>query len=89
MPHLENCLEKKLAVLGLAGDDPIAVAADAGSDQTVLFGSQVVLDGSNSTGPITSYSWAQLSGPQVNLIEQNTSTHPLVLLRLRPHLSFS
>jgi hypothetical protein len=61
-------------VVNGSGNDPIAVTADAGTDQTVLFGSQVVLNGSNSTGPITLFSWTQLSGPQVDLIDPNTSS---------------
>jgi len=60
-------------VVNGSGEDPIPVSADAGSDQIVLFGTQVLLDGSNSTGVITSYNWTQLSGSEVNLINPNTS----------------
>ncbi|MBY0098577.1 PKD domain-containing protein [Mesobacillus maritimus] len=60
-------------VVSGSGEGPIPVSADAGADQIVLFGTQVLLDGSNSTGIITSYNWTQLSGPEVNLINPNTS----------------
>ena len=48
--------------------DPIA---NAGSDQTVAAGAVVTLNGSNSTGNIQSYSWAQTGGPSVALTDAN------------------
>ncbi|AXI10952.1 IPT/TIG domain protein [Oceanobacillus sp. 143] len=53
--------------------DPNAVSANAGSDQTVIFGTAVTLDGTASTGPITSYQWVQLSGPTVTLVNADTA----------------
>jgi hypothetical protein len=55
---------------------PVPVSAFAGADQTVVIGNSVTLDGSNSTGPITSYSWRQITeptaGPTVQLTGANT-----------------
>ena len=51
--------------------------ADAGVDQTVAEGSQVVLDASNSTDAddgIASYGWKQTSGQVVTLSGANSST---------------
>ncbi len=53
---------------------PIAVAANAGSDQIVLISTQVTLNGTGSTGPITAYQWIQVSGPAVILLSENTET---------------
>lgn len=39
------------------------LAANAGAQQTVLPGAAVTLDGSKSTGVVSSYSWTQTSGP--------------------------
>lgn len=55
-------------------DGPIPVAANAGEDETVIFGSTVTLNGSNSTGVITSFSWTQLSGTPITLTGSNTPT---------------
>jgi hypothetical protein len=47
-----------------------APVADAGPDQTVVEGSMVALDGSNSSDPdgtIVSYAWSQTAGPAVAL----------------------
>ncbi|QOR68017.1 IPT/TIG domain protein [Cytobacillus suaedae] len=62
-----------LAVTGSA-INPIGVKANAGPDQTVTFGSQVTLNGTNSTGPITAYQWNQLAGSPVTLVGENTAT---------------
>lgn len=43
--------------------------AKTGAPQTVLPNTQVTLDGSASTGTITSYTWAQTSGPAVTLTQ--------------------
>lgn len=55
-------------------DGPLPVKANAGEDETVIFGSTVTLNGINSTGPITSFSWTQLSGTPVTLVGANTAT---------------
>ncbi|WP_075620257.1 PKD domain-containing protein [Paenisporosarcina indica] len=57
-----------------ASDGPIPVSANAGEDETVVFGSTVILNGTSSTGPITSFSWTQLAGTPVSLLEANTAT---------------
>lgn len=52
-------------------------AADAGSDQTVNEGSVTTLTASESSDPdgdALSYSWAQTSGPDVNLLGNDTET---------------
>ena len=51
--------------------------ADAGVDQTLNEGSQVVLDASNSADAddgIASYGWKQISGPNVTLSGANSAT---------------
>ena len=51
--------------------------ADAGIDQTVVEGSSVTLDGSNSgdsDGSIVSYSWEQVSGLEIGLSNSATAT---------------
>lgn len=57
-----------------SADGPIPVSANAGEDQTVLMDSTATLNGTNSTGSITSFSWTQLSGTPVTLLEANTAT---------------
>ena len=42
---------------------PIPVEAFAGVDQTVSTSSEVTLDGSTSTGPVSTFLWEQVSGP--------------------------
>jgi hypothetical protein len=53
--------------------DPLPVTANAGADQTVLWGSEITLNGSNSTGAIVSYSWIQVSGESVTLTGADTA----------------
>jgi hypothetical protein len=53
---------------------PIPVTANAGEDETVIFGSTVAINGTNSTGVITSFSWTQLSGTPITLTGSNTAT---------------
>ena len=48
------------------------VQADAGPLQTVLAGDTVMLFGGNSTGTIATYSWAQVAGPPVNLLDDSS-----------------
>jgi hypothetical protein len=53
-----------------------APSANAGPDQTVTAYTNVTLDGSGSTDPdgtIASYSWVQISGPSVAILNANTS----------------
>jgi hypothetical protein len=64
------------------------VLANAGLDQTVLFGTQVILNGTNSTGPITAYNWVQLSGTPVNLINANTATPSFTAPEIPSTLTF-
>lgn len=54
--------------------DPVGVVANAGPDQTVIIGSEVALDGSNSTGTITAYNWIQTAGTPVTLLNADTVT---------------
>ena len=75
------------ALLGCGGDSSVAVCfgdaqfcsqalkpvAKAGPDQTVASGSLVTLDGSDSTGNIDLYSWAQTGGPTVALSNANSA----------------
>jgi hypothetical protein len=49
------------------------LTANAGSDRTVQEGTLVTLDGSNSTGSITSYSWKQTGGKSVKLTNPDTA----------------
>jgi hypothetical protein len=75
------------ALLGCGGDVSVAICwgntifcsqaidpvAQAGSDQTVVSGSLVTLDGSGSEGGISSFSWAQTGGPAVALSNANSA----------------
>jgi len=47
--------------------DAIPVGAFAGANQEVVSGHTVTLDGTGSTGPVKTYSWAQTGGPDVTL----------------------
>jgi hypothetical protein len=49
------------------------LTANAGTDRTGQGGTLVTLDGSNSTGSITSYSWKQADGKSVKLINSDTA----------------
>lgn len=62
-----------VAVTG-SPDGPIPVTANAGPDQTVIINSNVILNGMNSTGSITSFSWIQLSGTSVALNDVDTAS---------------
>ncbi|WP_409254070.1 PKD domain-containing protein [Bacillus sp. SCS-153A] len=53
---------------------PIPVTAFAGVSQTVVSGALVTLDGTNSAGPIQSYSWQQIGGISVELSGIDTAT---------------
>ncbi|WP_019413656.1 hypothetical protein [Paenisporosarcina sp. TG20] len=60
-----------------SSDGPIPVSANAGENQTVLISTPVTLNGTNSTGPIISYNWIQLSGTPTTLLEPTTPTPTL------------
>jgi hypothetical protein len=49
------------------------LTANTGSDRTVQEGTLVILDGNNSTGFITSYSWKQIGGKSVKLTNPDTA----------------
>jgi hypothetical protein len=62
------------AVVLPPGNDP--PVANAGPDQTVDAGADVLLDGSGSSDPngdVLSFNWTQISGPTVNLVNQTTA----------------
>ena len=58
--------ERVVALTG-AAMAPIPVAAEPGPPRTVQQGQTVVLDGSGSSGEVSSFSWTQTSGPDVVL----------------------
>lgn len=58
---------------GGGGGNVTRPAARAGSDQTVVVGNTVTLDGSASTGRNLSFRWRQTSGPTVALATPNAS----------------
>ena len=62
-----------VTVTGSSGS-PSRVIANAGEDETVIFDSLVTLNGANSIGPISSYSWTQLSGTPVTLSNADSAT---------------
>ncbi len=53
-------------------DGPLA--ADAGDDQLVNLGDTVTLDGTGSTGTITSSTWTQVAGPAVTVTGTDSPT---------------
>lgn len=53
---------------------PVPATANAGEDATVLIGSIVTLNGTNSSGLISSFNWTQLSGTPVLLVGEDTPT---------------
>lgn len=57
-----------------SADGPIPVSANAGENQSVIINTIATLNGTNSTGSITSFNWTQLSGTPVTLLEANTAT---------------
>jgi hypothetical protein len=50
--------------------------ANAGPDQNVAEGVQVTLDGSGTTGVITTWDWDQVAGPDVSPIFGEDTAHP-------------
>ncbi len=55
---------------------PTGVVANAGPDQTVIFGAPVQLNGAGSTGPITTYQWAQVLGEPTVTLTGATTPNP-------------
>lgn len=51
-----------------------AVLSNAGADRNVAAGASVTLSGAGSTGPITSFLWAQTAGSPVALTGANTAS---------------
>jgi hypothetical protein len=68
--------------------DPLPVSANAGQDRTVLWGSNVTLDGSGSLGAIASYSWVQVSGEPVSLSGADTMQPSFTAPSLNTSLEF-
>lgn len=85
-----NCEQYVYAAYPEPGAPPVA---NAGPDQVVNTGSQVRLDGSNSTGGYLKFSWTQISGEPVQLLYTNTAkpvfTAPDVSLGQSLDLAFS
>jgi hypothetical protein len=54
------------------------LVANAGQDKTIQSGASVTLDGTDSSGPIISYSWKQISGKSVKLSDANTARSTFV-----------
>lgn len=59
-------------------DPPIGVVANAGQDREAIRNTLVTLDGTGSTGPISSYQWIQIAGPEVDLVDADTATPSFV-----------
>ncbi|RHW35859.1 IPT/TIG domain protein [Lysinibacillus yapensis] len=72
-----------------SNNPPVGVRANAGADQTVLINTTVELDGSGSTGPITSYQWTQTEGEPVNLLNANEVIAAFVAPDVETTLTFS
>ena len=74
------------------GGGNVAPIANAGGDQSVLFGATVVLDGSLSVDPdgsIISYTWTQIIGQEVSIINNNQSSASFVSPNQEASFSFS
>ena len=69
-------------------DASVSPVADAGPDQTVALGASVTLDGTGSTGSITSYDWIQTDGTLVQLAGANTATPTFTAPNVRETLVF-
>jgi chitinase len=54
------------------------LVANAGQDKTIQSGASVTLDGTDSSGPIISYSWKQISGKSVKLSDANIARSTFV-----------
>jgi hypothetical protein len=70
----------------VVGSTPAPVA-NAGADQTVQQGTLVALTGS-ATGEATSYSWEQISGPPVQILNANTANASFTAPKQLASLSF-
>ncbi|MDP3980306.1 MAG: DUF6067 family protein, partial [Chlamydiota bacterium] len=72
---LTNTDTVQIAILNIGSNLP--PIADAGADQTVIEGAQVILNGSGSSDPenlTLYYNWTQLTGPEVVINNSNTVT---------------
>ena len=68
---------EKMAALWFSGFQAIQPAADAGSNQSVLSGDLITLDGSNSSdhfGDAVSYQWTQTQGSNVVLSDSHAAS---------------
>ncbi len=65
---------------------PIAVVAQAGADQSAYEGQEVTLDGSASSGPISTYSW---SGPGGVVLSDPNSARPTFTAHARGEYVFT
>ena len=73
-------------------DDTSTATADAGSDQEVLTGTTVTLDGSGSstlTNPTFTYAWTQTSGVTVTLDESTAKMPSFTAPSVRTDLEFA
>ena len=73
-------------------DDTSTATADAGSDQEVLTGTTVTLDGSGSstlTNPTFTYAWTQTSGETVTLDDSTAQMPSFTAPSLRTDLEFA
>jgi len=61
----------QMDTIARAAQTGTTVNADAGADFNVLEGQTAVLDGTGSSGPITSWQWAQTAGPGVTITDDD------------------
>ncbi|MBK8195359.1 MAG: gliding motility-associated C-terminal domain-containing protein [Lewinellaceae bacterium] len=74
-----NCLTQYLILV----DDFFAPNISAGSDQTICYGTDVVLGGNSSSSPLFSYNWSSGgTSPQITVVDNVTVT---VLPPIPPH----
>ena len=74
------------------GGENVAPIANAGADQSVLFGTTVMLDGSLSVDPdgsIISYEWTQIEGETVSITNNNQSSASFLAPNQEASFSFS
>ena len=70
-------------------DAAATVSASAGPDQEVSINAPVTLDGTGSTGPVTTYAWSQTSGTSVTLTGDDTATPTFTAPAAPATLSFA
>ncbi|SOC11250.1 hypothetical protein SAMN05880501_106111 [Ureibacillus xyleni] len=71
-----------------SGNNPVGVLSNAGTDQSVLINSQVTLDGSGSSGPITAFQWTQIEGPPIALQNANSAVATFIAPSEAAQLTF-